>query len=82
MGQFLLTNLLPNGVKIAGYGTHRLGFELFETDWTVLFKLLAENQIDPVIAAKFPILEAADANELLESGRVVGNIVLAAPEWL
>jgi hypothetical protein len=31
---------------------------------------------------KYPILEAARANELLESGQVVGNVVLVAPELL
>jgi hypothetical protein len=30
----------------------------------------------------FPILEAAQANELLESGQVIGNIVLVAPDLL
>jgi NADPH:quinone reductase-like Zn-dependent oxidoreductase len=78
--QFVLTNLLPNGKKIAGYGTHRLGVDTFAPDWTALFHLLAEGQIKPVIAAKFPILEAAKANALLESGQIVGNIVLVTPE--
>jgi hypothetical protein len=31
---------------------------------------------------QLPILEAAKANELLESGQVIGNIVLLAPELL
>jgi hypothetical protein len=31
---------------------------------------------------KFPTLEAAKANELLESGQVIGNVVLLAPELL
>jgi hypothetical protein len=31
---------------------------------------------------KFPILEAAKANALLESGEVIGNVVLLAPELL
>jgi len=31
---------------------------------------------------KLPLLEAAKANELLESGTVAGNIVLLAPELL
>jgi len=31
---------------------------------------------------KFPILETAQANALLESGQVIGNIVLLAPELL
>ena len=51
-------------------------------DWATLFKLLEEGEITPVIAAKFPILEAAKANALLESGQVAGNIVLLAPELL
>jgi hypothetical protein len=31
---------------------------------------------------EFALLEAAQANELLESGQVVGNLVLVAPELL
>jgi len=36
----------------------------------------------PIIAARFPLLEAAEANKLMESGRVTGNVVLLAPELL
>lgn len=36
----------------------------------------------PIIAARFPLLEAARANELMESGQVTGNIVLLSPELL
>lgn len=79
---YLYYNLLPNGKKIVGYGTHRLGVDLFEPDWNTLFKMLADGQIKPVIEEKFPLLEAARANELLESGKVSGNIVLLAPELL
>jgi len=35
-----------------------------------------------MISGKFPLLEAARANALLESGQVVGNLVLVAPELL
>jgi NADPH:quinone reductase-like Zn-dependent oxidoreductase len=45
-----------------------------------LFKLLEEGKIKPVITEKFPLLEAARANTLLESGQVIGNVVLVAPE--
>ncbi|MBK8989440.1 MAG: zinc-binding dehydrogenase [Chloroflexi bacterium] len=48
-------------------------------NWTVLFQLLAERKIKPIIYRKFPILEAAKANELLESGQVIGNVVLLSP---
>jgi len=82
MVKFILYNLLPNGKAIKGYGTHRGDINLFKEDWTKLFKLLEEGQIKPLIAEKFPILEAAKANELLESGRVTGNVVLLAPDLL
>lgn len=42
--------------------------------------LMEKGYIKPIIAAKFPILEAAKANQMLENGQVIGNIVLAAPE--
>jgi NADPH:quinone reductase-like Zn-dependent oxidoreductase len=80
--KFIFYNLLPNGKAIKGYGTHRLGVDLFKEDWAMLFDLLEEGQIKPVIAARFPILEARKANELLESGRVTGNVVLLASELL
>jgi NADPH:quinone reductase len=80
MVKFGYYTLLPNGKKIEGYGTHRLGVDLFKEDWAKLFALLEEGRIQPIIAGKFPILEAARANELLESGQVTGNIVLFSPE--
>jgi NADPH:quinone reductase-like Zn-dependent oxidoreductase len=82
MAKFILYNLLPNGKSIKGYGTHRGDINLFKEDWTKLFKLLEQGKIKPIIAKKFPILEAAEANALLESGQVIGNIVLLAPELL
>jgi NADPH:quinone reductase-like Zn-dependent oxidoreductase len=82
MVKFIWYNLLPNGKKIEGYGTHRLGVELFKEDWGTLFKLLGEGTIKPIIAAKFSILEAAKGYALFESGQVIGNVVLVAPELL
>ena len=43
---------------------------------------MEEGRIEPIIAARLPILEAARANELLESGQVTGNVVLVTPELL
>lgn len=78
ISKLILYNLLPNGKKIIGYGTHRLGTDLFKEDWSKLFELLAEGQIKPIIARTFPLLEAVQAYKFLESGNVSGNIVLLA----
>jgi NADPH:quinone reductase-like Zn-dependent oxidoreductase len=80
--KIIFYSILPNGKRIRGYGTHTGAIDAFREDWQVLFGMLEKGQIKPVIAQKFPILEAAQANELLESGRVTGNIVLLAPELL
>jgi NADPH:quinone reductase-like Zn-dependent oxidoreductase len=82
MIKFVWFNLLPNGKSIKGYGTHRVEQQLLAEDWSVLFELLEEGKIRPIVAETFPILEAAKANALLESGQVTGNIVLLAPELL
>jgi NADPH:quinone reductase-like Zn-dependent oxidoreductase len=84
LGLVILLNLLPNGksAKYYGTGASRLNRRPFLEDWATLFKLLEEGKIKPIIHKKFPILEAAQANVLLESGQVVGNIVLVAPEYL
>ncbi|MAT97114.1 MAG: oxidoreductase [Anaerolineaceae bacterium] len=80
--KLLFYNLWPNGKKIEGYGTHRLGVDLFKEDWQKLFELLEEGQIKPLVVQKFSILEAVKAYEMLESGQVAGNLVLLAPELL
>lgn len=80
VANLLLYNLLPNGKSINGYGAHRLGVDLFKQNWNILFQLLEEGIIRPIIAGKYPLLEAVTAYELLESGQVTGNLVLLAPE--
>jgi NADPH:quinone reductase-like Zn-dependent oxidoreductase len=82
IAKLILVNVLPNGKSIVGYGTHRVDHQSRAQDWSALFELLAQGKIRPIIVAKFPILEAAQANALLESGQVTGNIVLLAPELL
>lgn len=77
-------NLLPSRKKVKLYGT---SFSIFNRrpfleDWAALFKLLEEGKIKPVIMKKFPLMEAMQANALLESGQVIGNLVLVSPELL
>jgi NADPH:quinone reductase-like Zn-dependent oxidoreductase len=79
------TNLPGSGktFKLYGTSTYFLGKRKpYLEDWATLFELLQEGKIKPVIAAQFPILEAASANELLESGQAAGNIILVAPEFV
>lgn len=76
------TNLLPNGrsFKLYGTSTYFLGNRKpYLEDWATLFSLLEQRKIAPVIMKTYPIAEAALANALLESGDVVGNVVLTAP---
>jgi len=85
LGKTLVLNLLPNGRRVKPYGASAsllFNRKPFLEDWAVLFRLLQEGKIRPVISGEFPLLEAARANALLESGKVVGNLVLVAPELL
>jgi NADPH:quinone reductase-like Zn-dependent oxidoreductase len=84
LGKFVLYNLRPDGRSLKIYGTSTSIFgqsRMFE-DWAALFRLLEQGKIKPVIMKRFPLLEAAQANALLESGQVVGNLVLVAPELM
>jgi NADPH:quinone reductase-like Zn-dependent oxidoreductase len=81
LGTMLSTNLRGNGKRYSLYGTSTyflFNRQPYLDDWATLFSLLGERKIEPVIAARFPITEAAAANVLLESGQVVGNVVLVA----
>jgi len=76
---------LPNGKSGEFYGItgiYQKDRQPFMEDLPVLFHLLEEGKLKPIIAKKFPILEAAKANELLEDKKVNGKIVLLAPEFL
>jgi NADPH:quinone reductase-like Zn-dependent oxidoreductase len=82
LGRTVLLNLAPNGksVKLYGTGASYLNRRPFLEDWAILFDMLGKGEIKPIIAARFPILEAARANALLESGQVIGNVVLVAEQ--
>ena len=85
MIKLAVVNLLPNGKSAEFYGISAFYMrdkKPFMEDLAKLFKMLAEGQVKPIITARFPILEARKANELLESGQAIGNIVLLTPELL
>ena len=78
LGKLVWFNLQRNdkSLKVYGTTTSKFGKRPFLEDWPKLFDLLETRQIEPIIMQKFPLLEAAKANELLESGDVIGNVVL------
>jgi NADPH:quinone reductase-like Zn-dependent oxidoreductase len=81
LAKLALVNLRPGGKSVKSYGAsalYRMDKRPFMDDLPVLFNLLEEGKIKPIIAKEYPILEAAKANEMLESGQVIGNIVLLA----
>ena len=80
-----LLHMLPNGKSGEFYGItaqYKKDKQPFFDDIPELMKLLEEGKLKPIIAKKLPILDAAKANELLESGNISGKIVLLAPELL
>lgn len=88
---FLLTQLHMQlssrwqGKSAAFYGItalYRQDRHPFFEDVQTLFGLLEQGKLKPVITQRLPILEAAQANQLLETGQVSGQIVLLAPELL
>jgi NADPH:quinone reductase-like Zn-dependent oxidoreductase len=47
-------------------------------DLPIIFALVADEKVDPLVAATFPLLDARLALELLETGTVEGKIVLTS----
>jgi NADPH:quinone reductase-like Zn-dependent oxidoreductase len=72
--------LKPDGKQALFYGDTP-GVAKKDVDWyreslTTLFDMLAAGQIEPVIGARLPLTEIAQAHQMLESGDVQGKIVL------
>jgi len=77
------SKLLPDGKHAVFFNAktlHDAHFDWFREDLTTLFDLLSRRQIQPVVAAKFPLRDAARANALLEGGNVSGKLVLLCQE--
>ena len=85
LAKLLLAKVTTPGKSIEAYGIsalYQMDKRPFKTDLPVLFEMVQQAKIKPLIAATFPLLEVAKANVLLESGQVTGTIVLLAPECL
>src|SRR5512133_3723565 len=71
--------LLPGRKRVVPYSIQwlkRLRPALFRQDLIALLDLLKQQKIKPLIAQRFPLAEARQAQELLGTGSVTGKIVL------
>jgi NADPH2:quinone reductase len=71
--------LLPGGKRVVPYSIQtlmRLKPAMFRDDLMALFDLLRQQKIKPIIAQRFPLAEARQAQEMLAKGGVIGKIVL------
>jgi NADPH2:quinone reductase len=73
--------LLPGRKRIVPYSIQtlkRLKPAMFRQDLITLLELLRQRKIKPLVAQRFPLTEAKQAQELLGNGGVTGKIVLVA----
>jgi NADPH:quinone reductase-like Zn-dependent oxidoreductase len=78
-----LMKLLPDGKNASWYNVKTLRDRhpnWFREDLGQLFEFLAARQIQPLIAARLPLSEAARANEMLEQSQTTGKLVLLPPQ--
>jgi NADPH:quinone reductase len=71
--------LLPGRKRVVPYSIQwlkRMKPDWFRQDLTALFDLLQQQKLKPLIAKRFPLAEARQAQELLEKGGVMGKVVL------
>ena len=74
-----LWSLPPARKRVAFYDVRALQTkhqDWFRSDLTALLALLASGQIKPVIAARLPLEEVAEAHDLVEHARVQGKLIL------
>jgi NADPH2:quinone reductase len=77
--RFGLMKLFPRGREATFYGIMFVKAahpDWFKEDLTHLFNLLEQGKIDPIVNSVFPLEQARQAHELMESRQVMGKIVL------
>ncbi|MFH1143363.1 MAG: medium chain dehydrogenase/reductase family protein [Candidatus Eisenbacteria bacterium] len=70
---------LPDGKRALFYSIlsyKRKHPDWFRDDLTRLCDLLTHRAIEPIVAARLPLTEAAHAHRMLEDGEVIGKVVL------
>ncbi|MCP4083440.1 MAG: zinc-binding dehydrogenase [Actinomycetia bacterium] len=85
MAMALLLRLIPDGKRVPSCPTldkHAKAHpDWYHTTLTELLDALATNQLEPVIAQRIPLAEAARAHELLERGGHTGKVVLTTDAY-
>ncbi|HKF24239.1 MAG TPA: medium chain dehydrogenase/reductase family protein [Candidatus Angelobacter sp.] len=80
LGLYITRNwFLPGRKRMVPYSIQtlkRLKPALFRQDLITLLELLQQQKIKPIVAQRFPLAQARQAQELLEKGGVIGKIVL------
>jgi NADPH2:quinone reductase len=74
-----LLNLIPGGRIVRWWEVfpeNRIHPDWYHQDLAMLFNLLSQGKIKPIIAERIPMVEAARAHELFESSTTIGKIVL------
>ena len=85
-GSFLLLEILkaiPDRRRCAWYNVTNLRKkhpDWFRADLKILLDLLAQRKIQPLVASRLPLREAAKANEQIEHANFAGKIVLLCQE--
>ena len=77
--KLLALNLKPDSRKVIPYSIQTLKRrkpEWFREDLQIVFNLLKQQKIKPIVSTRLPLNQAVQAHELLESGSVTGKIVL------
>ncbi len=71
--------VFPGRKRVVPYSIQtlkRMKPAMFREDLVALFDLLQQKKIKPIVAQRFPLVEARQAHELLEKGGVTGKLVL------
>jgi NADPH2:quinone reductase len=75
--------VLPGRKRVVPYSIQtlkQLSPKLFRQDLSTLLNLLHQKKLKPIIAKRFLLTEARQAQELLGKGGVIGKIVLVGRE--
>ncbi len=74
-GRIMLWNAMPNGKKASFYYVKRWP-KLFQQDLATVLALLSEGKFEARVAGQMPLDRAAEALDLLASGKASGKVVL------